>query len=726
MTPVDRLLANQALLEALPQPAWLVALASQRVLAVNSAAAALLGQPAAALVGADAQALATSPEDLAWWAEVGFGDVGTLDSDTVIGLTDGRSLPCRRSIRLLAESGREGGVLAPTQALVSLHDRRDELEQRARSDELNAALQATLEATADGILVVDAQGRLRACNRRFVQLWGLPDLVANDNGVADASGVADSARWLAGLTQRVADPLAYAEGLAALRADPHAEAQDTLVLRDGRTLDRVTRPLRIGERVRGRVFCFRDLTERIVAEQRIDCLSCQDALTGLANRAALAERVAKATSACTAVAEGSGRAVEGGGFALLVIDLDRFRQVNDSLGHDSGNAVLRLAADRMQACLRGDDFIARIGGDSFAVMLSGGDANGAETTARRMLGAVAQPCEVGGSPFTLTCSIGIALAPSHGQTLDDLLHHAEAAMRAVKDGGRANVRLHQVRGRGDRRSQIRLDHAMRQALVSNRFRLHYQPQVSLADGRLLGAEALIRWRDPEHGEVPPGRFIPVAEESGFIVAIGDWVLSQAVRQATLWMQRGHPIKIAVNVSALQFQQPQFVERVASVLAVSGLAPELLELELTESILVRDAEDALQRLHALSRLGVRLAIDDFGTGYSSLGYLKRFPLDKLKIDRSFISGLPTAESDAAIVRAILQMADALGLKVVAEGVETEAQRAFLQACGCDGFQGWLYAPALDALSFEERLVGARSEPHPPDSTLAEGPRIRLVR
>jgi EAL domain-containing protein (putative c-di-GMP-specific phosphodiesterase class I) len=192
------------------------------------------------------------------------------------------------------------------------------------------------------------------------------------------------------------------------------------------------------------------------------------------------------------------------------------------------------------------------------------------------------------------------------------------------------------------------------------------------------------------------------------------------------MQRGHPIKIAVNVSALQFQQPQFVERVASVLAVSGLAPELLELELTESILVRDAEDALQRLHALSRLGVRLAIDDFGTGYSSLGYLKRFPLDKLKIDRSFISGLPTAESDAAIVRAILQMADALGLKVVAEGVETEAQRAFLQACGCDGFQGWLYAPALDALSFEERLVGARSEPHPPDSTLAEGPRIRLVR
>jgi diguanylate cyclase (GGDEF)-like protein len=721
MTPVDELLAARALLEALPQPAWLVALPTQRVLAANAPAAALLGEAAAALAGRDAQSLATSPEDLAWWAGAAFGDLSPLDSETVLALADGRSLPARRSIRVLPgsprEAGRDGGG-ATTQALVCVQDRSAEVAARQRSDELNAALQATLEATADGILVVDAQGRPRACNRRFVQIWGLPepDLPPVDGN--DGAG----RRWLAAMAQRVVDPLAYAEGLAALRGDPEAEAQETIVLRDGRTVDRVTRPLRLGDRVRGRVFSYRDLTERIAAEERIDNLSRHDTLTGLANRAALAGRVDRATAVFREARDGGpalSRALDGAGFALLVVDLDRFRQVNDSLGHDSGNAVLQMAASRIQGCLRADDYLARIGGDSFAVLLMAGDAAGAETTARRILNAVAQPCEVGGSPFTLTCSIGIALAPSHGQTLDDLLHHAEAAMRAVKDGGRANVRLHQARGRGDRREQIRLDHAMRQALVSNRFRLHYQPQVALVDGRIVGAEALIRWRDPEHGEVPPGRFIPVAEESGFIVAIGDWVLAQAVRQAALWQQRGHGLKVAVNVSALQFQQPQFVERVGSVLALSGLAPELLELELTESILVRDAEDALQRLHALARLGVKLAIDDFGTGYSSLGYLKRFPLDKLKIDRSFISGLPQAESDGAIVRAVLQMAGALGLKVVAEGVETEAQRAFLADHGCEAFQGWLYAPALDAMSFEERLRGAA-----PESDGA--PRVRLVR
>ena len=252
------------------------------------------------------------------------------------------------------------------------------------------------------------------------------------------------------------------------------------------------------------------------------------------------------------------------------------------------------------------------------------------------------------------------------------------------------------------------------------FRLHYQPQVALAGGAVVGAEALIRWRDPALGEVAPARFIPVAEDSGFIVALGDWVLAQAVRQGADWLRRGLPVPIAINVSALQFQQPQFVERVAAVLAESRLPAHLLELELTESILVRDADEALQRLQALARIGVRLSIDDFGTGYSSLAYLKRFPIDKLKIDRSFVQGLPGEDSDRAIVVAILQMADALGMKVIAEGVESEAQRQFLQSNGCHEFQGFLFAPALDSLSFEKRLrlsqaQGAAGEPR----------RVRLV-
>jgi EAL domain-containing protein (putative c-di-GMP-specific phosphodiesterase class I) len=250
---------------------------------------------------------------------------------------------------------------------------------------------------------------------------------------------------------------------------------------------------------------------------------------------------------------------------------------------------------------------------------------------------------------------------------------------------------------------MRLDHAMRQALVQERFRLHYQPQVDLEQGRIIGAEALLRWHDSELGDVSPGDFIPVAEESGFIVTIGEWVLDRAVRQAARWLARGWRVPVSVNVSALQFRQPGFVDGVARALAAHGLPAEMLELELTESILLRDADEALQRVQALADQGVRLAIDDFGTGYSSLGYLKRLPIARLKIDRSFVAGLPADSGDAGIVRAVTQLARALRLRVVAEGVETPAQREFLHEAGCDEYQGFLFAAALDSGAFEQRLA-----------------------
>jgi EAL domain-containing protein (putative c-di-GMP-specific phosphodiesterase class I) len=262
---------------------------------------------------------------------------------------------------------------------------------------------------------------------------------------------------------------------------------------------------------------------------------------------------------------------------------------------------------------------------------------------------------------------------------------------------------------------MRLDHAMRLALGRNQFRLHYQPQVDIASGRVQGAEALIRWTDPELGEISPGEFIPVAEESGFIIEIGDWVLQQAVAQAADWQARGLDLVVSVNVSTLQFQQPGFVEGVAQVLRTARLPAAKLELELTESMLVHDAADALLRLNALAELGVKLAIDDFGTGYSSLSYLKRLPVSRLKIDRSFVDGLPDDESDASIVQAIIHMGRALRLQIVAEGVETEAQRRFLKKAGCEQFQGFLYARALDARSFEARLA----------ETAAPRKRLRLI-
>ncbi|MEO8059904.1 MAG: GGDEF domain-containing phosphodiesterase, partial [Burkholderiales bacterium] len=302
-------------------------------------------------------------------------------------------------------------------------------------------------------------------------------------------------------------------------------------------------------------------------------------------------------------------------------------------------------------------------------------------------------------------SIGIAMQPNDGGSFDELMRHAESAMREVKHAGRAAFRFHRPRpAQADARSRSRmhLDHAMRQALAQGRFRLHYQPQVEIGSGQIVGAEALIRWRDPELGEISPGEFIPVAEETGFIVPIGEWVLRQAVKQAAAWQASGMPTVVSVNVSALQFQQPGFVDGVASVLREAGLASEWLELELTESILLQDAQDAMLRLQALAQLGVKLAIDDFGTGYSSLAYLKRFPIGRLKIDRSFISGLPKDESDAGIVRAIVSMGRALRLQIIAEGVETIAQRDFLQQAGCDLFQGFLFSPALDVLAYEARF------------------------
>ena len=689
----DRTLAlgsARTLLEAWPDPAWLFDRATRRIVGINPLACRLLGVQADTLLGTPADGVLSTPEDLAWWAVYDPQQVDTLDSEVPVVSADGRIRPMLRTIRLVAGS---------SWGLVCLRDLSALRQAEEEREGLVTELQATLEAAGDGLLVTDRDGRVRACNRRLAELWRMPSSLFER---LDAHALID---WIRG---SIEDPLAWQSRLEALQRAPLLVASDRLVTHDGRIIDCVARPMLQRGRPFGRVFSFHDLTDALSAERRVAEVASTDQLTGLPNRRRLADAVAERTRENRAQARG---------FALLVVDLDHFRHVNDTLGHEVGDRVLLDVAQRVRSALREQDLIARVGGDEFALLIDGADAAAAESAARRVLAVVAQPCEIEGEAFTVTCSIGVALFPDNGATLDALSTHAEAAMRLAKEGGRADFRLHQPKAPVNLKRQMALDHAMRQALVSGRFRLHYQPQIELEGGRLVGAEALIRWRDPEHGEVPPSQFIPVAEDTGFIVAIGDWVLSQAVRQASLWHERGTPVPIAINVSALQFQQVQFVDRVASVLAVSGLPPALLELELTESILVRDAEEALHRLQALASLGVRLSIDDFGTGYSSLAYLKRFPIDKLKIDRSFIKGLPGDESDAAIVRAMLQMAHALNLQVVAEGVETEPQHQFLRAAGCPMFQGYLFSPALDSMSFEKRLLS-----RPLDDGAA---RVRLV-
>jgi diguanylate cyclase (GGDEF)-like protein len=438
---------------------------------------------------------------------------------------------------------------------------------------------------------------------------------------------------------------------------------------------------------------FRDLTEKHAAQQRIETLAYRDMLTGLPNRLLLTQRVDFALR----MAERNG-----GQFAVLFLDLDRFKNINDSMGHAFGDRVLIEVAERLKMCLRDVDSLCRLGGDEFVVFLQEADALGAETGAQRILQALSRPFQIEEMRFSVGCSIGVALYPEDGKTLNDLIQFADTAMYRVKEHGRGNFRFYQPQMNVDVLSRMKMDHAMRQAMLHKRFRLLYQPQIALDSGRLVAAEALARWSDPELGEVAPGMFIALAEETGFIITIGNWVLQEAVHQARVWQLAGQPVTVTINVSALQFQQADFVDMVERAVRESGLRPDLLELELTESILLKDAEEALARLHALAALGVALSIDDFGTGYSSLAYLKRFPISKLKIDRSFVTGLPDDEGDRAIVSATIGMARALKLDVVAEGVEHEAQRQYLLGLQCASYQGYLCSPALPAEAFEQLM------------------------
>ena len=682
-------LAQAALLEGMLEAAWLVDGGSRRILAVNAGAVALLGLSAGQWVGQSVESLASTPEDLLFWQEAALDCDAQLHSDTLLRHAEGQMLWVTRRISFIRDASAAGGGFW----LVSVRDQTLQRQAEEEREALVAELQATLESTADGILVVDLAGRIRSFNRRFASLWGIPpDLLRERNDEAVQT-------WM---RRSVVDGAAYMARQAAIQDAALLQSSDVISLLDGRVLERVSLPQFSRGRPIGRVYSFRDLSEKLAASQRIEELAHSDLLTGLPNRRALAERIDHAQAMAKR---------ESAPFALLNVDLDRFKQINDTLGHSYGDRVLREVAERLKACLREVDLVARLGADEFALLIHQADARGAEHAARRVQEAMARPFCFDTLSFTVTCSTGIALFPGDGSSADELLGSAEQAMHWVKESGRAAFHFHQPRKDVDLLSRMRLDHAMRQALQEGQFRLHYQPQINLSNGQVIGAEALIRWRDPLRGEISPAEFIPVAEESGFIVAIGEWVLHQAVEQAARWLRQGWRMPVAVNVSALQFQQSQFADTVAHALRASGLPPGLLELELTESILLRDAEEALRRLQSLAALGVGMSIDDFGTGYSSLGYLKRFPIQRLKIDRSFITGLPGDASDAGIVNAIIQMGQALRLHVIAEGVETEAQRDFLMRAGCDEFQGYLYAPALGPQEFEER-VWRRGGPNPP--------------
>jgi diguanylate cyclase (GGDEF)-like protein/PAS domain S-box-containing protein len=795
----------QPLIEGMIEAVWIVDSIELRILAVNRMAAELLCVPAEQLVGKPVVDLASTPEDVYFWEDVAAGLSDHIRSETLLVRKDGSALPIERRVSRIALSD------ASTVFIVGIRDLSEARRAESELEKLVAELRATLESTADGILVTDFDGAIRGYNHRFAELWGLPQVLMTER---------DDASIYVWMARNVADAEQYAARLATIGNTPLLEASDILRLRSGLILERVTLPQYARGRPIGRVFSYRDITrqladdarlklaatvfeasldaifvtdpdfiliaanpgcarlsgysreelagmsssellnsgererflevitaqladrgywegealyynragqglpclasmvrvadeagqpqhyigffkdlsETVTARKRIEELAYTDVLTGLPNRLMLTERLEFAISLADR---------DQSGFAVLFLDLDRFKHINDSLGHQFGDRVLIEVAERIKDCLRQVDTAARLGGDEFLVLLHNVDTRGAEISAGRILERLTEPFRLDDLSFTVTCSIGIALFPEDGRTMDDLIKNADAAMYHVKERGRAAFRFYQRQMNVGLLSRMKIDHAMRQALANQDagagFRLHYQPQIDLANNTIFGAEALLRWRDPDMGEIAPAQFIPIAEESGLIVNIGNWVLREAIRQCASWNAKGLSIVIAVNVSALQFQQSDFVAGIAAVLQEYALPPHRLELELTESILIQDVDETLKRLEALARLGVQLAIDDFGTGYSSLAYLKRFPIHKLKIDRSFVHDLPDDDSDTAIVGAIISMAGALGLRVIAEGVETDEQRVFLISAGCNEYQGYLCAPALDPAAFEELAI-----------------------
>jgi diguanylate cyclase (GGDEF)-like protein len=439
------------------------------------------------------------------------------------------------------------------------------------------------------------------------------------------------------------------------------------------------------------------------ANRQLRQLASHDVLTGLPNRLLLDDRISQA------IAQASRHSHE---FAILVIDLDRFKLINDSLGHQAGDDLLREVGQRLRTTVREIDTIARLGSDEFVILLDG-PASKAEAleVGRRVIQAIESPMRLLGIDVHITPSVGVTLYPGDGASADMLLAHADAAMYSAKERGRNNVQCYAEGMSTITQGRVQFESALHEALRLGQFELHYQPKVETSSGRINSAEALIRWRHPERGLVSPAEFIPIAEDCGLIDAIGEWVLFEACRQAKAWQGDGlRPLRVAVNVAPSQFRLTDLAEQIRRALEVSGLAPELLEIELTETAVMSDAEESIQRLEAISRMGVLVSIDDFGTGYSSMSYLRRFPIDKLKIDRCFIEHVTQRPEDASIVRAIISLAHGLHLKVIAEGVETAEQLRLLADLGCDQYQGFYFSAALSSPQFVDLVKREASPEH----------------
>ncbi len=517
------------------------------------------------------------------------------------------------------------------------------------------------------------------------------DLILSNNHSFDilVGGARDAQKGLS-IASFGVDPILFRQ------SGPTASFQTRLVSSTGERVpvEVIRKEIDYGGAVR-RIYAIRDLSDQERAAAEMEFMANHDVLTGLANRLRFGVRLQRQFE----VSEITGR-----GFALLALDLDRFKAVNDTFGHGMGDALLARVAKRLMVAVSGQDVVARLGGDEFAILLeSSDDPNAVIRLADRVVDLLGRPFVIDGAVLEIGVSVGVALAPGDACDAERLKVCADLALYRAKDAGRGAYRLFEPEMDARMQERRTLEMDLRRATARREFELHYQPQLAMSSGAIIGFEALLRWRHPERGLIPPSEFIPVAEDIGLIGTIGEWVLRTACREAAGWDQ---PLSVAVNLSPLQCRSAKIVDVVITALEESGLAPQRLELEITEGVLLHDNVGTLAILNAMHELGVRISMDDFGTGYSSLSYLRSFPFDKIKIDRSFVSEAPTDKECASIIRAIVGLGASLGMSITAEGVETEEQMAFIRGEGCDEVQGFLISHPLAATEIDPFLKTLR--------------------